>query len=146
MKNSIVEKIDHIGIAVKNLEQGNLFYKKLLGKAHYKVEHVENEGVNTSFFKLGESKVELIEDTTGDSAIAKFLKNNGEGLHHVAYGVDDIKVEMKRLKEEGFTLIDEEPRRGADNKWVAFVHPKSSGGILIELCQDVLTPDLPERD
>jgi methylmalonyl-CoA/ethylmalonyl-CoA epimerase len=141
-----MEKIDHIGIAVKNLEQGNLFYKKLLGKAHYKVEFVENEGVNTSFFKMGESKVELLEDTTGNSAIAKFLKNNGEGLHHVAYSVENIKGEMKRLKEEGFTLIDEEPRRGADDKWVAFVHPKSAGGILIELCQDVLTPDMPEWD
>ncbi|HEA30442.1 MAG TPA: methylmalonyl-CoA epimerase [Leeuwenhoekiella sp.] len=141
-----MEKIDHIGIAVKSLEQGNLFYKKLLGKAHYKIEAVENEGVNTSFFKVGESKVELLEDTTGESAIAKFLKKNGEGLHHIAYAVDDIKGEINRLKEEGFTLIDEEPRRGADNKWVAFVHPKSAGGILIELCQDVLTPDMPERD
>jgi len=141
-----MEKIDHIGIAVNNLEHGNLFYKKLLGKAPYKVESVKSEGVNTSFFKMGESKVELLEDSTGDSAIAKFLKSNGEGLHHVAYGVDDIKGEMKRLKEEGFILIDEEPRRGADDKWVAFIHPKSAGGILIELCQDVLTPDMPERD
>lgn len=141
-----MDKIDHIGIAVKSLETGNVFYKKLLGAEHYKIETVEEEGVNTSFFKMGESKVELLEATREDTAIARFLKKNGEGLHHVAYGVDDIKKEMQRLKDEGFELIDEEPRRGADNKWVAFVHPKSAGGILIELCQDVLTPDMPDRD
>lgn len=141
-----MDKIDHIGIAVKNLEEANVFYKKLLGVAHYKIESVEGEGVNTSFFKMGESKVELLQSTQPDSAIAKFIEKNGEGMHHVAYGVDNLKKELSRLKEEGFTLIDEEPKRGADNKWVAFVHPKSAGGILMELCQDMLTPDPPDRE
>lgn len=141
-----MEKIDHIGIAVKNLEEANIFYKNLLGTEHYKVETVENESVKTSFFKMGESKVELLEALNPDSPIARFIDKKGEGLHHIAYGVDNIKKEMQRLTEKGFQLIDDKPRRGADNKWVAFVHPKSAGGILIELCQDVLTPDLPERD
>ncbi|WP_031426980.1 methylmalonyl-CoA epimerase [Flavimarina sp. Hel_I_48] len=141
-----MERIDHIGIAVKDLKKANLFYKKLLGTAHYKIEFVESEHVNTSFFKMGENKIELLEATSDDSPIAKFIAKYGEGMHHVAYAVDDIKGELKRLKEEGFDLINETPKRGADNKWVAFVHPKSAGGILMELCQDVLTPDLPERD
>ncbi|MGB3775750.1 MAG: methylmalonyl-CoA epimerase [Leeuwenhoekiella sp.] len=141
-----MERIDHIGIAVKDLEKANLFYKKLLGTAHYKIEFVEGENVNTSFFKMGENKIELLEATSPDSPITKFLEKNGEGMHHIAYSVDDIKGELKRLKEEGFELIDETPKRGADNKWVAFIHPKSAGGILIELCQDVLTPDLPTRE
>ena len=139
-----MEKIEHIGIAVKNLAMSNLMYKKLFGQVHYKTEKVETEGVKTSFFKLGESKIELLEAINEDSPIAKFIEKRGEGIHHIAYAVDDIKGEISRLKDEGFTLLSDEPRRGADNKWVVFVHPKSTGGVLIELCQDMLTPDIPE--
>lgn len=140
-----MEKIEHIGIAVKDLAASNLLYKKLLGMAHYKIEKVEPEGVKTSFFKLGESKIELLQATHEDSAIAKFIEKRGEGIHHICFAVEDIKSEMERLKEEGFQLLSKEPHRGADGKWVAFVHPKSAGGVLIELCQDMLTPDIPER-
>ena len=112
-------------------------YTKLLGTAPYKTEAVASEGVNTSFFKMGASKIELLEATQDDSPIAKFLEKRGEGVHHIAYAVDDIRSEMKRLKDEGFHLLNEEPKKGADNKWVAFLHPKSTGGVLIELCQDV---------
>ncbi len=138
-----MEKIEHIGIAVKNLTAANLLYKKLLGTSHYKIEKVESEGVKTSFFKLGENKIELLQAINEDSAIAKFIEKRGEGIHHIAYKVDDIKSEMERLKTEGFELLNDEPRHGADNKWVVFVHPKSVGGTLIELCQDILTPDIP---
>lgn len=131
-----MDKIEHIGIAVSNLEQSNALYAKLLGTAPYKIEHVESEGVNTSFFKVGESKIELLEATKKDSPIAKFLNKKGEGIHHIAYAVQDLKKELNRLKNEGFTLLNEEPKLGADNKWVAFIHPKSAGGVLIELCQE----------
>ena len=131
-----MEKIEHFGIAVSNLEQSNALYAKLLGTAPYKIEHVESEGVNTSFFKVGESKIELLEATKKDSPIAKFLNKKGEGIHHIAYAVQDLKKELNRLKNEGFTLLNEEPKLGADNKWVAFIHPKSAGGVLIELCQE----------
>jgi len=132
-----MEKIEHIGIAVKSLKDSNEMYTKLLGTAPYKTEAVPSEGVNTSFFKMGASKIELLEATQEDSPIAKFLEKRGEGVHHIAYAVEDIRSEMKRLKDEGFHLLNEEPKKGADNKWVAFLHPKSTGGVLIELCQDI---------
>lgn len=132
-----MEKIEHIGIAVKSLKDSNEMYTKLLGTAPYKTEAVASEGVNTSFFKMGASKIELLEATQDDSPIAKFLEKRGEGVHHIAYAVDDIRSEMKRLKDEGFHLLNEEPKKGADNKWVAFLHPKSTGGVLIELCQEI---------
>ena len=132
-----MQKIEHIGIAVRSLKDSNEMYTKLLGTAPYKTEAVPSEGVNTSFFKMGASKIELLEATQDDSPIAKFLEKRGEGVHHIAYAVDDIRSEMKRLKDEGFHLLNEEPKKGADNKWVAFLHPKSTGGVLIELCQDI---------
>lgn len=132
-----MEKIEHIGIAVKSLKDSNEMYTKLLGTAPYKTEAVASEGVNTSFFKMGASKIELLEATQDDSPIAKFLEKRGEGVHHIAYAVEDIRSEMKRLQGEGFHLLNEEPKKGADNKWVAFLHPKSTGGVLIELCQDI---------
>ena len=132
-----MEKIEHIGIAVKSLKDSNEMYTKLLGTAPYKTEAVTSEGVNTSFFKMGASKIELLEATQDDSPIAKFLEKRGEGVHHIAYAVDDIKAEMSRLKSEGFTVLNETPKKGADNKWVVFLHPKTTGGVLIELCQDI---------
>ncbi|WP_028377066.1 methylmalonyl-CoA epimerase [Leeuwenhoekiella sp. MAR_2009_132] len=131
-----MKKIEHIGIAVKSLEASNVLYEKLLGKAPYKTEEVASEGVNTSFFEMGESKIELLEATNASSPIAKFIAKRGEGVHHIAYAVEDIKSEMNRLKKEGFELLNETPKQGADNKWVAFLHPKTTGGVLIELCQD----------
>ena len=130
-------KVEHIGIAVSNLESGNALYEKLLGKAHYKIEEVASEKVNTSFFQVGESKIELLEPTTEDSVIAKFIEKRGEGLHHIAFEVEDIEAEMERLKSEGFRLLNEAPKRGADNKLVCFVHPKDSNGVLVELCQSI---------
>lgn len=131
-----MKKIEHIGIAVKDLEQSNSLYQKLLSVAPYKQESVEREGVTTSFFQVGESKIELLEATKEDSPIAKFIAKKGEGIHHIAYGVDDIYAEMERLKKEGFVLLSDEPKPGADNKLVVFLHPKSSGGVLVELCMD----------
>lgn len=131
-----MKKIEHIGIAVKDLEKGNELYKKLLGKEHYKIEEVKSEGVKTSFFKVGFNKIELLEATNPDSPIAKFIEKRGEGIHHIAYAVKDIRKEMKRLKKEGFQLLNEEPKKGADNKLVCFVHPKTAGGVLVELCQE----------
>ncbi len=130
-------KIEHIGIAVKSLEESNHLFAKLFGKSHYKVEMIESEGVSTSFFELGESKIELLEATRPDSPIAKFLEKKGEGIHHIAYDVSDIVSEMERLKAEGFTLLNEVPKKGADNKLVCFLHPKGTNGVLIELCQDM---------
>jgi methylmalonyl-CoA/ethylmalonyl-CoA epimerase len=130
-------KIEHIGIAVKNLEESNLLFAKLFGKPHYKVEKVESENVSTSFFQLGESKIELLEATHESSAIAKFIEKKGEGIHHIAYDVSDIVAEMERLKSEGFILLNETPKKGADNKLVCFLHPKGTNGVLIELCQDM---------
>ena len=131
-----MKKIEHIGIAVKNLEESNALFAKLFGKPHYKIESVESEGVNTSFFKVGPNKVELLEATTLESPIAKFLEKKGEGIHHIAFAVTDIKKEILRLKSEGFVVLNETPKKGADNKLVAFLHPKSSNGVLIELCQE----------
>ena len=133
----MVNKIEHLGIAVKNIEAANTTYEKLLGIKPYKSEAVESEGVTTSFFMLGESKVELLEATKEDSPIAKFIEIKGEGLHHVAFEVDDIVAEMKRLKEDGFQLLNEVPKKGADNKLICFVHPKSCNGVLVELCQEI---------
>ena len=132
-----MEKIEHIGIAVRNIEEANKIYETLLGVAPYKSEKVESEGVETSFFRCGESKIELLEGSNPDSAIAKFIEKRGEGIHHIAFAVNDIKAEMKRLKNEGFVLLNETPKKGADNKWVAFLHPKSANGVLVELCQEI---------
>jgi methylmalonyl-CoA/ethylmalonyl-CoA epimerase len=132
-----MKKIEHIGIAVKNLEVSKDLYEKLLGVAPYKEEQVLSEGVNTSFFKAGPNKIELLESTTADGPIAKFLEKKGEGIHHIAFEVDDIVAELIRLKQEGFIILNETPKKGADNKLVAFVHPKSTHGVLIELCQEV---------
>jgi methylmalonyl-CoA/ethylmalonyl-CoA epimerase len=130
-------KIEHLGIAVKDLEQSNLLFTKLFGKAPYKLEKVESENVSTSFFMMGESKIELLEATNPNSPIAKFIEKKGEGIHHIAFEVSDIYAEMERLKSEGFTLLSEEPKKGADNKLICFLHPKSSNGVLIELCQEI---------
>tara|TARA_R110000850_G_scaffold271031_2_gene404774 strand:- start:167168 stop:167572 length:405 start_codon:yes stop_codon:yes gene_type:complete len=131
-----MRKIEHIGIAVKNLDEANKVYAALLGENHYKIEEVESEGVKTSFFKMGESKIELLEATTSESPIAKFIEKRGEGIHHIAFHVDDIVEEIKRLQKEGFVVLNETPKKGADNKLVAFLHPKSSHGVLVELCQE----------
>ncbi|AGC76606.1 methylmalonyl-CoA epimerase [Nonlabens dokdonensis] len=130
-------KIEHLGIAVKNLEQANEVYTKLLGRQPYKSEAVESEAVETSFFMTGENKIELLAATSDDSAIAKYVAKRGEGIHHVAFAVEDIKAELVRLEKEGFQILNKEPKRGADNKWVAFVHPKGTNGVLVELCQEI---------
>lgn len=132
-----MKKIEHIGIAVKDLAAANALYKKLLGVTHYKIEEVASEGVKTSFFRVGENKIELLQATTPDSPIAKFIEKRGEGVHHIAFDVDDINGEIERLKSEGFALIHQTPKPGADGKMIAFLHPKSSGGVLVELCQDI---------
>ena len=129
--------IDHVGIAVKDLKEAISTYEKLLGTECYKQEVVEEQKVNTAFFRTGESKVELLGATSEDSVIAKYVEKKGEGMHHVAFEVDDIHAEMKRLREEGFTVLNEEPSRGADNKLVAFVHPKGTKGVLVEICQSI---------
>ncbi len=134
----MIKKIEHIGIAVKDLSHSNELFKKLFGNEHYKIEAVESEGVSTSFFMLGETKIELLQATTPDSAIAKFIDKKGEGIHHIAYAVDDIKSEMERLKNEGFEILNQEPKQGADDKLICFLHPKSTNGVLVELCQDRL--------
>ncbi|GGH71001.1 methylmalonyl-CoA epimerase [Phaeocystidibacter marisrubri] len=131
-----LDKIEHLGIAVKDLGASEKLFEALLGVAPYKREEVEREGVITSFFQTGPNKVELLEATNPDSPIAKYVEKKGEGLHHVAFAVNDIRAEMARLKSEGFQLLSEEPKEGADNKLVAFLHPKSTNGVLIELCQD----------
>lgn len=130
-------RIEHIGIAVKDLAAAEELYHKLLGTPSYKRETVESEGVITSFFQVGPNKIELLESTRTDGPIAKAIEKRGEGIHHIAYEVADIRAEMARLKAEGFTLLNEEPKRGADNKLVCFVHPKSAGGVLVELCQEI---------
>lgn len=132
-----MNKIEHIGIAVKNLEVSNLLYSKLFGTPPYKQEVVESEGVSTSFFKLGASKIELLEATKKDSFIANFIEKKGEGIHHIAFEVDDIEVEIKRLISQGFVVLNQKPKKGADNKLVTFLHPKSTNGVLVELCQEI---------
>ncbi len=131
-------KIEHLGIAVKDAEKARDVFRKLLGEEAYKEEAVESEAVNTIFFQLGESKLELLEATDPSSAIYKYLEKNREGIHHMAVAVDDIHSEIARLKKEGFVFINEEPKRGADNKLIAFIHPKSANGILLELCQEII--------
>ena len=131
-----MEKIEHIGIAVRSLKESIPMYEKLLNSPCYKQEMVETEKVNTAFFKTGESKIELLESTTENGVINRFIDKRGEGMHHIAFAVMDIKKEMERLKAEGFKLLNEEPAMGADNKWVCFLHPKNTSGVLIELCQE----------
>ena len=132
-----MDKIEHIGIAVKDLEASNALFEKLLGVPHYKTEEVVSEGVRTSFFKSGPNKIELLEATKPDSPIAKYLEKKGEGIHHIAFAVEDIVSEIQRLKGEGFLVLNETPKKGADNKLVAFLHPKGTNGVLVELCQEI---------
>lgn len=132
-----MKKVEHIGIAVKSLAQANKLYASLFGQEHYKVEAVESEGVSTTFFQLGDTKIELLEASRADSPIAKFIEKRGEGIHHIAFEVEDIRAEMQRLQQEGFTLLNEQPKPGADNKLVCFLHPKGTGGVLVELCQEI---------
>jgi methylmalonyl-CoA/ethylmalonyl-CoA epimerase len=128
--------VEHIGIAVKDIAASNDLFTKLFNIAPYKSESVESEGVTTSFFKINATKIELLEATSPDSAIAKFIEKKGEGIHHIAFEVDDILAEMRRLEGEGFTILNPVPKRGADNKLVCFLHPKGTNGVLIELCQE----------
>jgi methylmalonyl-CoA/ethylmalonyl-CoA epimerase len=132
-----MRKIEHIGIAVKDIEGSNDLFASLFGKDHYKIEDVESEGVKTSFFKCGPNKIELLQATNEDSPIAKFIEKKGEGIHHIAFAVDNIEKEIKRLTKEGFQMIHKEPKKGADNKLIAFLHPKSTNGVLVELCQEI---------
>ncbi|MCO5946906.1 methylmalonyl-CoA epimerase [Mucilaginibacter flavidus] len=132
-----MKKIEHIGIAVSNLQTAGEIYQKLLNTTVYKTEEVLSEGVKTAFLMNGPNKIELLEATNPDSPIAKFIAKKGEGIHHIAFDVSDIRAEMSRLKTEGFVLLNDEPKPGADNKLVCFVHPKSANGVLIELCQEV---------
>jgi methylmalonyl-CoA/ethylmalonyl-CoA epimerase len=129
-------KVEHIGIAIKDFAVSVPLFEKLLGSACYKKEHVESEQVNTAFFKIGESKIELLESADSNGVIARFIEKRGEGIHHIAFEVADIALEMERLKKEGFTLLNETPKRGADNKIVCFLHPKGTNSVLIELCQE----------
>jgi methylmalonyl-CoA/ethylmalonyl-CoA epimerase len=132
-----MNKVEHIGIAVESLAEAIPLYEKLLNTSCYKTELVENERVNTAFFKTGENKVELLESTDPDGVIAKFIAKKGQGLHHIAFEVDDIVAEMRRLQQAGFTLLQEEPKKGADNKLICFLHPQSTQGVLIEICQEI---------
>ncbi|WP_394974461.1 methylmalonyl-CoA epimerase [uncultured Croceitalea sp.] len=134
-----MDKIEHIGIAVKDLETSNKLFEKLFGAPHYKIEEVASEGVRTSFFKTGPNKIELLEAIKEDSPIAKFIERKGEGVHHIAFAVEDIEQEIERLKGEGFTVLNEKPKKGADNKLVVFLHPKTTNGVLVELCQEIST-------
>jgi len=131
-----MRKIEHIGIAVKNLEQSNKLFASLLGTEHYKIEEVESEGVRTSFFKIGDLKIELLEATRPDSPIAKFIEKKGEGVHHLAFDVEDVADSISDLAEKGFQPIGATPKPGADNKMIAFLHPKTTNGVLIEVCSD----------
>jgi methylmalonyl-CoA/ethylmalonyl-CoA epimerase len=132
-----MRKIEHIGIAVKSLDNANDLFAKLFGQSHYKIEDVLTEGVKTSFFQVGPNKIELLEATNPESPIAKFIEKKGEGIHHIAFDVEDIAVEIQRLKAEGFIILNEIPKKGADNKMVCFLHPKSTNGVLVELCQEI---------
>ena len=132
----MINKVEHLGIAVKNIDTSNKLFAKLLGKQHYKIESVESESVITSFFKIGEQKIELLQSTDERGPIAKFIEKRKEGAHHLALHVDSIVEEVKRLKKEGFEFISEIPKKGADNKIIVFLHPKTTNGVLIELCQN----------
>ena len=131
-------KIEHIGVAVNNIEEARSVFTKLFGKTYFKSENVASENVAITFFQMGETKIELLNTTSGQSAISKFIEKKGEGIHHIAFSVDDIHSEIKRLKNEGFLFISEEPKPGADNKLICFIHPKSTNGVLVELCQDLI--------
>lgn len=131
----MMRKIEHIGIAVADLEKSNELFTRLLGKEHYKTESVEGEGVETSFFQVGDTKVELLQASRPDSPIVKYLERKSEGVHHIAFDVEDIHTEVRRLKEAGFEILNETPKQGADNKIVVFLHPRSTNGVLVELCQ-----------
>ena len=133
-----MRKIEHIGIAVKDLAASNTLFEQLLGQPPYKEEEVASEGVKTSFFMNGPNKIELLEATNPESPIAKFIEKKGEGIHHIAFDVEDIVLEIARLKKEGFIVLNEVPKKGADNKLVAFLHPKTTNGVLIELCQEII--------
>ena len=132
-----MQKIEHIGIAVGDIEASNKLFAKIFGKDSYKSEKVTSEGVITSFFQIGESKIELVAATNDESPISKYLSNNKEGVHHISFAVNDIEKEMKRLKKEGIRLLNEAPKKGADNKLICFLHPKDTNGVLIELCQEI---------
>jgi methylmalonyl-CoA/ethylmalonyl-CoA epimerase len=132
-----MEKLEHIGIAVKNIDQSNLLFASLLGREHYKIEDVTSEGVRTSFFKIGDIKIELLEATNDDSAIARFIEKRGEGIHHLAFSVSNITQSIESYRNKGFEPIHETPKKGADNKMICFLHPKTTGGVLIELCEDL---------
>ena len=132
-----MKKVEHIGIAVKSLVSANELFSKLFGQESYKSEKVEREGVTTAFFQMENTKIELLEATNSDSPISKFIEKRGEGIHHIAFEVEDIKAEMSRLEKLGFTLLNKEPQKGADNKLICFLHPKSTNGILVELCQEI---------
>lgn len=131
-----MEKLEHIGIAVKNLDESNKLFAKLLGKPHYKIENVASEGVRTSFFEVGGIKIELLEATRVDSPIAKFIEKRGEGLHHLAFGTDQLETKVNELSEAGFRPLSDKPKEGADNKRIVFIHPKTTNNVLIELCED----------
>ena len=141
-----MQKIEHIGIAVKNLEEAEKKYELLLGVPPYKREEVKSENVITSFFMTGPNKIELLASTSKDGVIAKFIEKRGEGIHHIAFAVEDIFCEMDRLRADGFTLLNEAPKRGADNKLVCFVHPKDANGMLTELCQEITEEPLNQNN
>ena len=132
-----MKKIEHIGIAVKDINKSNDLFAKIFGKENYKSEIVESEGVTTSFFQIGESKIELVAASNTESPISKYLEKNREGIHHIAFHVEDIEKEMERLKNEGIRLLRDSPKKGADNKLICFLHPKDTNGVLIELCQEI---------
>ena len=132
----MINKVEHLGIAVTDIDISNRLFAKLLGKEHYKLETVDSESVITSFFKVGEQKIELLQSTDNNGPIAKFIEKRKEGAHHLAFHVDSITDEIKRLKKEGFEFISETPKKGADNKIIVFLHPKTTNGVLIELCQN----------
>lgn len=138
--------VEHIGIAVRSLAESDPIFQRLLTIEPYKHEEVADQHVITSFFQAGQSKIELLEATNGDSPIHKFIERKGEGIHHIAFEVPDIRAEMRRLKEEGFQLLQDEPSIGADNKWVCFIHPRSANGVLIELCQSILESNSSSAD
>lgn len=132
-----MDKLEHIGIAVKNMDQANKLFASLLGNEHYKIEEVESEGVRTAFFNVSGVKIELLEATKPDSPIAKFIEKRGEGIHHLAFEVSDINQRMADYQKDGFELINKEPKKGADNKMICFLHPKTTNGVLIELCEEI---------
>jgi methylmalonyl-CoA/ethylmalonyl-CoA epimerase len=140
IKGMMIKNVDHIGIAVKDFKNANDLFYKLLGVEHYKIEDVVSEKVTTSFFQVGETKIELLQALSEESPIAKFIEKRGEGIHHIAFEVEDIVVAMKELKEQGFAFLNEEPKEGADNKLICFIHPKSANGVLVELCQSRSNP------